>query len=70
VVFVAGIATIVPSVIALIGGRGGSTRAGALGLSGLAIFVGASLGPLAADSRSDSPAYCSRSPHCSSAGQH
>jgi predicted MFS family arabinose efflux permease len=49
VVFVAGIATIVPSVIALIGGRGGSTRAGALGLSGLAIFVGASLGPLAAE---------------------
>jgi MFS family permease len=49
VVFVAGIATIVPSVIALIGGRGGSTRAGALGLSGLVIFVGASLGPLAAE---------------------
>lgn len=48
VVFVAGIATIVPSVIALVGGRGGSTRAGALGLCGLAIFVGASLGPFAA----------------------
>ena len=48
VVFVAGIATIVPSVIALVGGRGGSTRAGALGLCGLAIFVGASLAPFAA----------------------
>jgi MFS transporter, YNFM family, putative membrane transport protein len=48
VIFVAGIATIVPSVIALVGGRGGSTRAGALGLCGLAIFVGASLGPFAA----------------------
>lgn len=49
VIFVAGIATIVPSVIALVGSRGGSTRAGALGLCGLAIFVGASLGPLAAE---------------------
>jgi predicted MFS family arabinose efflux permease len=49
VVFVAGIAMIVPAVIALVGGRGGSARAGALGLTGLAVFAGASLGPLAAE---------------------
>ena len=48
-VFVAGIAALVPAVIALVGSRAGSTRAGALGLTGLAVFAGASLGPLAAE---------------------
>jgi YNFM family putative membrane transporter len=48
-VFVAGIATIVAPMIALVGGRAGSTRAGALGLGGLALFAGASAGPLAAE---------------------
>jgi MFS transporter, YNFM family, putative membrane transport protein len=48
VIFVAGIATVVPAVIALAGSRGGSARAGALGLSGLAAFVGASCAPLVA----------------------
>ncbi|HEY9375560.1 MAG TPA: hypothetical protein VIQ02_00510 [Jiangellaceae bacterium] len=48
VVFVAGIAMTVPAVIALVSGHGGSPRAGALGLTGLAVFTGASLGPLAA----------------------
>ena len=49
VVFVAGIATVVPAVIALVGVRGGSARAGALGLTGLAVFAGASCGPLLAE---------------------
>jgi MFS transporter, YNFM family, putative membrane transport protein len=49
VVFVAGIATMVPAMIALVGSRAGATRAGALGLAGLAIFAGASCGPLAAE---------------------
>ena len=48
VVFVLGIATIVPAVIAMIGGRGGTTRAGALALNGLYVFAGASCGPLVA----------------------
>ena len=48
VVFVLGIATIVPAVIAMIGGRGGSSRAGALALNGLYVFAGASCGPLVA----------------------
>jgi MFS transporter, YNFM family, putative membrane transport protein len=48
VVFVLGIAAIVPSVIGLIGGRGGSSRAGALAINGLVVFAGASLGPLVA----------------------
>jgi YNFM family putative membrane transporter len=48
VVFVSGIATIVPSVIALVGGRGGSSRAGALAINGVAVFAGASCGPLLA----------------------
>jgi MFS family permease len=48
VVFVLGVATIVPGVIALIGGRGGSSRAGALAINGLVVFAGASLGPLVA----------------------
>jgi predicted MFS family arabinose efflux permease len=48
VIFVLGVATIVPAVIALVGGRGGSSRAGALGLNGLAVFAGASCGPLIA----------------------
>jgi MFS transporter, YNFM family, putative membrane transport protein len=49
VVFVAGIAALVPAVIALVGSRAGSTRAGALGLTGLAVFTGASLGALAVE---------------------
>jgi MFS transporter, YNFM family, putative membrane transport protein len=32
----------------LVGGRGGSSRAGALALNGLVVFAGASCGPLAA----------------------
>jgi YNFM family putative membrane transporter len=48
-VFVAGIATMVPAMIALVAARAGSTRAGALGLGGLALFAGASCGPLAAE---------------------
>ena len=48
VIFALGIATIVPALIALIGGRGGSSRAGALAISGLALFTGASFGPLVA----------------------
>lgn len=47
-VFVAGIATVVPALIALIGSRAGSNRGGALGLGGLALFAGASCGPLVA----------------------
>ena len=48
VVFVLGVATIIPSAISLFGSRGGSSRAGALALNGLVIFAGASCGPLAA----------------------
>ena len=48
VVFVLGIATIVPSVIAMVGNRGGKSRAGALSLNGLYVFAGASCGPLVA----------------------
>jgi MFS transporter, YNFM family, putative membrane transport protein len=48
VIFVLGVATIVPAVIALVGSRGGSSRAGALGINGLVVFAGASCGPLAA----------------------
>jgi MFS transporter, YNFM family, putative membrane transport protein len=48
VVFVLGVATIVPSVIGLVGSRGGSSRAGALAVNGVAVFAGASCGPLAA----------------------
>jgi MFS family permease len=48
VVFVLGIATVVPATIALIGLRGGSSRAGALALNGLYVFAGASCGPLVA----------------------
>jgi YNFM family putative membrane transporter len=48
VIFVLGVATIVPAVIGLAGARGGSSRAGALGLNGLAVFAGASCGPLVA----------------------
>ena len=47
-VFVAGIATVVPALIALIGSRAGANRGGALGLAGLVLFAGASCGPLAA----------------------
>ncbi len=46
-VFVAGIATVVPSMISLIGGRAGPARGGALGVGGFALFAGASCGPLA-----------------------
>jgi MFS transporter, YNFM family, putative membrane transport protein len=45
--FVAGIATVVPAMIALVGSRAGPARGGALGLGGLALFAGASCGPLA-----------------------
>lgn len=48
-VFVAGIAAVVPAMITLIGSRAGPARGGALGLAGLALFVGASLGPLSPD---------------------
>ena len=48
-VFVAGIAAIVPAMITLIASRAGPARGGALGLAGLALFIGASLGPLAPD---------------------
>jgi predicted MFS family arabinose efflux permease len=48
VVFVLGVATIVPAVIALIGGRGGSSRGGAIAINGLLVFAGASCGPLVA----------------------
>ena len=48
VIFVLGVATIVPSMIALVGSRGGSSRAGALAVNGLVVFAGASCGPLAA----------------------
>ena len=48
-VFVAGIAAIVPAMITLIASRAGPARGGALGLSGLALFIGASVGPLAPD---------------------
>jgi MFS transporter, YNFM family, putative membrane transport protein len=48
VIFVLGVATIVPAVIALVGSRGGSSRGGALALNGLVVFAGASCGPLAA----------------------
>jgi MFS family permease len=48
VVFVLGVATIVPSVIATVGNRGGKSRAGALSLNGLYVFAGASCGPLVA----------------------
>ena len=55
VVFVLGIATIVPSVIALVGGRGGSSRASALAINGVAVFAGASCGPLIAQLSISSP---------------
>jgi MFS family permease len=48
VIFVVGVAAIVPSTIALVGNRGGSSRAGALAINGLVVFAGASCGPLAA----------------------
>jgi hypothetical protein len=48
VIFVTGVATIIPSTISLVGSRGSSSRAGALALNGLVIFAGASCGPLAA----------------------
>jgi MFS family permease len=47
-IFVLGIATIIPSTIALVGNRGGSSRAGALAVNGLVVFAGASCGPLVA----------------------
>jgi hypothetical protein len=48
VIFVLGVATIVPSTIALVGSRSGSSRAGALAVNGLVVFAGASCGSLAA----------------------
>jgi MFS family permease len=47
-IFVLGIATIIPSTINLVGTRGGSSRAGALAINGLVVFAGASCGPLIA----------------------
>ncbi|HEY6812793.1 MAG TPA: MFS transporter [Propionibacteriaceae bacterium] len=47
-IFVLGVAAIIPSTIALVGSRGGSSRAGALAINGLVVFAGASCGPLAA----------------------
>ena len=47
-IFVLGIATIIPSTIALVGTRGGSSRAGALAINGLVVFAGASCGSLIA----------------------
>lgn len=46
-IFVAGIATAVPAMITLVGSRAGPARGSALGLGGLALFAGASCGPLA-----------------------
>jgi YNFM family putative membrane transporter len=46
-IFVAGVATVVPAMIALVGGRAGAARGGALGVAGFALFAGASCGPLA-----------------------
>jgi len=61
----------VPAVIALVGGRAGSTRAGALGLTGLAVFAGASLGPLAAElPLGFAGLMLALSPRCSSPGGH
>jgi MFS transporter, YNFM family, putative membrane transport protein len=48
VIFVAGISTVIPAVIALASSRAGSTRAGAVGLMGLGAFLGASFAPLVA----------------------
>lgn len=48
VIFVLGVTTIIPSIISLVGIRGGSSRAGALAINGLVIFAGASCGSLAA----------------------
>jgi cytochrome c oxidase assembly factor CtaG len=48
VIFVLGVATIVPAIIGLVGSRGRSSRAGALAINGLVVFAGASCGPLAA----------------------
>ena len=48
VIFVLGVATIVPSLISLVGSRGRASRAGALAINGLVVFVGASCGPLVA----------------------
>jgi MFS transporter, YNFM family, putative membrane transport protein len=47
-IFVLGIAAIVPAIIALVGDRGGASRAGALAINGLIVFAGASCGPLIA----------------------
>jgi MFS transporter, YNFM family, putative membrane transport protein len=48
VLYVLGVATIVPAVISLVASRGGSSRAGALAINGLLVFAGASCGPLVA----------------------
>ena len=45
VVFVAGIATTVPALITMVGDRAGQARAAGIGLYGLVLFAGASLGP-------------------------
>lgn len=49
VVYVAGIATLVPAIIALVGGRAETAKGGAIGMLGFALFAGASIGALAPD---------------------
>lgn len=44
--FVAGVATVAPALVALIGSRAGAARASAIAIYGFALFAGASLGPL------------------------
>jgi len=48
VLFVLGVATVVPAVISLIASRGGASRGSALAINGLVVFAGASCGPLIA----------------------
>lgn len=47
VIFVAGIAVMVPAIIALVGERGRTSRGSAIALLGLTLFAGASVGALA-----------------------
>ncbi|MGH8958206.1 MAG: MFS transporter [Acidimicrobiia bacterium] len=51
VIFVAGIAVVVPGIIALVGELAGVARGSAIGTLGLSLFVGASVGALAPDLR-------------------
>lgn len=45
-IFVAGVAITVPALITLVGARAGQARAAGIGLYGLVLFAGASMGPL------------------------